>query len=121
LLLLSLLPLCGCRKAQPIVSGGRPIGYWIKASHGPDATARKEAVFKLGNAGPTDPTVLPALIAALKDSDARVRCETILALAKFGPDAKPADDALTEIQSHDPDPKARDYAAKALKKIRGGG
>jgi hypothetical protein len=107
-----------CGNAQPTVAGGKPVSYWVEASHDTDANLRKQAVFKLGNVGASDPAVVPALIAALKDSDPHVRCEAILALVKCGPDAKEATDVLVELQSKDRVPKVRDYAAKALKKLQ---
>jgi HEAT repeat protein len=45
---------------------------------------------ELGNIGPGDPAALPALTGALKDADAGVRCEAVLALLKYGPGAKEA-------------------------------
>jgi HEAT repeat protein len=110
--------LSGCGKGQPPVAGGKPVSYWAAALHDPDPRQRKKAVFKLGNVGPMDATVFPALRAALRDRDASVRCEAILAILKFGPDAKEAIPDLTGVQQHDGDGKVRSYAAKALEKIR---
>src|SRR6516165_3376545 len=79
----------GCGKAEkPLMAGGKPVGYWVEALRGPDARLRKQAAFKLGNVGPADPSAFPALLGALKDPDARVRCEVILALLKFREDRK---------------------------------
>jgi HEAT repeat protein len=110
--------LSGCRKAEPPLAGGKQITYWIEALKDPDPKQRKTAAFKLGNVGPTDATVLPALIGALKDADAGVRCEVILALVKCAPQAKEAIPELTELQKKDSDAKVRDYAAKALEKLK---
>jgi HEAT repeat protein len=109
----------GCARAEPTLSGGKPVDHWIKALTEPDAKVRKTAAFKLGNAGPVDAAVFPALVAGLKDSDPAVRCEVILALLKFGPVAKEAIPALTDLRQQDEEPKVRDYAAKALVKIEG--
>jgi HEAT repeat protein len=109
----------GCGKAQPTLAGGKPVSYWVKVLRGPDAKLRKKAAFKLGNVGPTDATVLPALVRALKDADAGVRCEAILAVLKCGDEAKEAVPALTEVQRQDRDAKVRAYAAKALEKLQG--
>jgi HEAT repeat protein len=110
--------LSGCGKAQPALSGGKPVSYWTAALRDPDPRLRRKAVFKLGNVGPTDATVFPAVREALRDGDARVRCEAILALLKFGPEAKEAIPDLTGVQQRDPDKKVRSYAAKALEKMR---
>jgi HEAT repeat protein len=97
------------------------VDYWIKALQDPNTTVRKAAVTKLGNVGATDASAIPALIGALKDKDPHVRCEAILALVKSGNDAKAAIGSLTDLQLHDRDGKVRDYAAKGLKRLQGGG
>ena len=107
----------GCRQAEPTLSGGKPIDHWILALNDPDPNVRKIAATKLGNVGPADPAAFPALHAALNDREAVVRCEVILALLKFGPQAKDALPALAELRRRDPDAKVRDHAAKALAKL----
>ena len=99
--------LAGCVGEQAPQAGGKPVRYWIKALKSSDPKLRKTAAFKLGNVGPTDPAILPALLEALRDPDARVRCETILAILKFGPDAKEAIPALDQAQRQDRDAKVR--------------
>lgn len=117
LLALALIGLCGCGRPVATLAGGKPVGYWLDALHGPDARLRKTAVSKLGNVGPTDPAVVPALTAALKDRDAAVRREAITALMKCGADAREAIPVLTDLQQHDRDAQVRRYAAKALEAI----
>jgi len=84
----------------------------------PDIALRKKAAFTLGNIGPTDPAVLPALIGALKDPEAGVRREAILALVKCGPEAREAVPILEELHQRDRDAQVRDYAGRALEKLR---
>jgi HEAT repeat protein len=103
-----------CAKSPPTLAGGRPVGFWIEALQGPDAQLRKKAAFKLGNVGPADPAAFPALLAALSDRDASVRCEVILALAKFGAEAREAVPALVEVQRRDRDARVRLYAGRAV-------
>ena len=110
----------GCGKKEPMLAGGKPVSHWIEALQSPDARVRKQAAFKLGNVGPADPAALSSLIGALKDRDAVVRREAILALLKCGKEARDAVPALTEIQGRDPDAQTRTYAAKALEKLQGG-
>jgi HEAT repeat protein len=110
----------GCARRQPTLSGGKPVEHWIQALKDPDARVRQEAAFKLGNAGPVDAAVLPALVAALNDPDARVRSEAVLAVVKFGPAAKEAAPALTELGRNDRDPRVRRYCVQALEKIQPG-
>jgi HEAT repeat protein len=108
----------GCGKAQPTLAGGKPVSYWVEATHNPDPRVRKQAVFKLGNVGPTDPAALPAVTEALKDTDAGVRRVAILALVKFGGDARSALPVLTELRQRDRDAQVRSDAAKALDRIQ---
>jgi HEAT repeat protein len=116
LLVILLIGLSGCGRAQPTMAGGK----WAEALRAPDAKVRKRAAFTLGNIGPSDPAVLPALVWALRDADAGVRCEAILALLKYGPGAGEAVPELTEAREKDREAKVRAYAAKALEKLKGG-
>jgi HEAT repeat protein len=110
--------LSGCRNSEPPLSGGKPISHWIETLQDPSPKARKKAVTKLGNAGTADAAVFPALMEALKDTDAEVRCEAILALMKLGPAAREAMPALTRMQRQDSDDQVRSFAAKALQKLQ---
>jgi HEAT repeat protein len=113
------ISLAGCTTTPAPDSGAR-VRHWIETLRQPDAKQRKQAAFKLGNLGLTDPaTVVPALIGALRDEDAGVRSEAILALLKCGPTAKDALPQLSEVQRKDGDVQVRSYAAKALAKIEG--
>jgi HEAT repeat protein len=109
----------GCGREQPPSVGGKPVRYWVQALQEPDAKSRKKAAFKLGNAGATDPAVVPALTGALRARDVGVRVEAALSLLKIGPAARGAIPALVEAQK-DRDAKVRAYAATALEKIQGG-
>jgi HEAT repeat protein len=108
----------GCGKSPPTLAGGKPVTYWVEALRDPDARQRKTAAFKLGNAGPADPAVLPALLAALQDPDPVVRREVILSLVKFGPAAREAVPVLEGLGERDPDPEVRAAAAKGLERLR---
>jgi HEAT repeat protein len=107
----------GCERPAPL-AGGEPVSHWVQALKDPDARQRKKAAHKLGNAGPAEADVVPALTAALQDRDAGVRGEAALALGKCGPAAKDAIPALMALQQ-DRDPTVRTYAADALNKIQG--
>jgi HEAT repeat protein len=108
----------GCRKPGPALAHGRPVAEWVEVLRDPDARARKKAVGVLGNVGPVEPAVVPALAGAVRDRDAAVRAEAALALMKIGPAAREAESALTEAQN-DQDPAVRRLAAKALERVRG--
>jgi HEAT repeat protein len=121
LVVLALLGLLagGCTKRdEPVRAGGKPASHWVNALKDHDPKVRKEAAVKLGNLGPANPEVVPALTGALKDPDAGVRQEAIVALSRCGAAASDAIPALTELQSRDPSPEVRDYAGKALKKLQ---
>jgi HEAT repeat protein len=107
----------GCGGGEPTMAGSR----WAEALRDPDPKVRKKAAFTLGNIGPSDPAVLPALLGAMKDSDPQVRSEVILALVKYGPQAQQAVPQLTEMRDRDPDAKCRNYASKALEKLKENG
>lgn len=114
------MALAGC-SGTPAPDTGARVRHWIATLHAPDARLRKEAAFKLGNLGLTDPaTVVSALTAALNDADRRVRCEAILALVKCGPAAQQARGELSQLLRADRDARVRDYAAKALAKLDAG-
>jgi HEAT repeat protein len=113
--------LVGCGKTKPpMLAGGKSVEHWVQALADHNLKVREEAVTKLGNVGTSDPTAIPALIGALKDKNAHVRCGAILALAKSPQAAQEAIAPITELQQHDHDPKVRDYAAKSLRRLQGG-
>ncbi len=116
-----LLLVSGCKKGQPALAGGKPVSYWVESLSNPDPKLRKTAVFKLGNVGTTDPAVFPALLGALRDDQAGVRREAILALLKCGDAARDAVPLLTQISRQDRDLQVRSYAVKALDKLQGHG
>jgi HEAT repeat protein len=118
-LLLAVL-LNGCGEPPQTLVGGKSVTYWVEALHDADARQRKTAVSKLGNVGPADSAVLPALLEALGDPDAAVRREAIVSLMKYGPAAREAVPTLDDLRQRDPDVQVRDYAAKGLEKLRRG-
>jgi HEAT repeat protein len=110
----------GCAKANPTLSGGHPVSHWVEALKSRDAKERQKAVAKLGNVGPSDAAVVPALLGALKDPAAEVRRETIVALVKCGADARSALPTLANLRQSDRDAKVRDYAGRAMSKLQDG-
>jgi HEAT repeat protein len=119
-LVVTFILVCGCNRSLPTPSGGKPTSYWVDAlKHRPETELRKEAAFKLGNIGPSDPSVYPALMEALKDYQAVVRCEAIRALLKLGSIAHEAIPTLVELRDRDRDSKVRICATKALEKLQG--
>ncbi len=112
-ILVGLVLLAGCGRQEAPLAGGRPISRWLDAAKASDPQVRIQAVAKLGNAGDSNPQVLPALIAALKDREPRVRCAAILAIVKVGDGSESVMKPL-ELAESDPDAKVREYARKAL-------
>ena len=90
---------------------------WTHELSDADPKARREAAAKLGNVRASDPAAVAALCEALRDSDAVVRREAIVALSKLGPAAQGALPALKTLQRGDPDPKVRSFAAQAVEKL----
>jgi HEAT repeat protein len=117
--LLLVLGTAGCRRAStPTLAGGKPVSNWVRALQSPEPRERRAAVVKLGNVGPSEAAVLPALRSALHDADAGVRREAIVALMKFGAGSADAATELMEMREGDPDSTVREYAAKATARLK---
>jgi HEAT repeat protein len=67
-------------------------------------------------AGPDAKYAVPALVAALKDSQGAVRVAAVDALGEMGPDAKEAAPHLTRL-FHDPSSAVREAARQALVRV----
>ena len=107
---------CG-EKRTPMLAGGREVKSWVADLQSPEARVRRQAVLKLGNVGGTDPSVAPALAQALRDPDALVRHDAMLAVVKL---PTPPDDIVTTLRAmakDDKDARCRESAGKALKKL----
>src|SRR5205807_844892 len=76
---------------------------------------RRKAANALGLAGPDAAAAVPALVEALKDTDAQVRGTAARALAAVGPSAVPA---LLKAAESSPDRPARPLAYLALGESR---
>ncbi len=75
-------------------------------------------MLKLGNVGDADPAAAEGLAEALYDTDAVVRRDAILAVAKM---SKPGPTILAQLKAmreSDRDPVVRDHAGKALTHFR---
>jgi vesicle coat complex subunit len=116
---ISLVLISGCGQ-QAVTSSGKPAEYWLQQARHADPKERQKAIKALGRLGPTEPAAMPALIAAVDDSNPAVRAEAVLALLNIGPAAREAIPAL-ENAARDPDSRVKRLAAKALERIRGGG
>jgi HEAT repeat protein len=109
------IAVCGCQRGgDPVLAGGKSIEGRLQALRDPNPKIRREAAEKLGNVGPSDAQVVPALRTALADKDARVRSAAILALVKCGDAAAPTLSVLTDLQTKDPDRQVREYAKEAV-------
>ena len=117
-LLLASLAGCG-NAAPPLTAGGHPVAHWLDEAKKPNPKDRKTAVRKLGHVGTADPAAIPVVIAALKDKDSAVRKEAAAAVLNLGPAAKDAEPILAEIAKADANKTVREYAAKALIRVRG--
>jgi HEAT repeat protein len=118
LALFALSELAGCGEARPSFQvGGRQVKDWVTDLHSPQATVRRQAVHKLGNVGDVDPAAALALTEALHDTDALVRHDAVLGVLKLAKPSRQITDALGAMAKDDPDPKVRDIATKAVKKL----
>src|SRR5262249_7877407 len=107
------IALWGCGQTLPPMAGAK----WAAALRDSSAKARKKAAFTLGNIGPSDSAVVPALVTALGDADGGVRCQAILALVKCGPEGRQAIPLLEGLKEKDPDTKVRQHAARAIEQL----
>jgi HEAT repeat protein len=118
LFLAALIALAGCSSQPgPQLAHGKSVEHWVRELKSDDAKARKRAAEVLGNVGPADSTVVPALAGAARDRDRNVREAVVVALLKMGDAAADATPALVEA-SKDSDARVRSQALKALERIR---
>ncbi len=113
----------GCGKTEPPRSGGRTASYWVEVLQqpDPDVELRRKAALKLGPLVLKDNAVIPALLAALKDTDSQVRSAALRSLSIYsGGRGKEVLPAVSEVQQQDPDPNVREAAAKAVNWLTNG-
>lgn len=92
----------------------------IKALDDKDAGVRQNAAWALGRLKPTGARpAVEALAGKLADSDAAVRRDAAGALQDFGPDAKPALDALVDRAGVEADPLVRKAVLTTLTNLVG--
>jgi hypothetical protein len=106
----------GCSKT-PLTVHDKPVSYWLDEAHDPDPASRKKAVTALGLAAAADHDAKSAVVDALNDSDASVRDTAVLALLNLGASASDAIADLKEMATNDPDPKVREHADRAVRRI----
>jgi HEAT repeat protein len=114
-----LMTTSGCRREErgPFLAGGREVKSWVADLHDPKPAVRRTAVLKLGNVGEGDPAVLEALAEALRDKDALVRRDAIMAIAKQKNPSEAVRAQLKTMSESDRDSLVRDHAKKALNKF----
>ncbi len=112
---------CGCG-AEPPRSGGRTAAYWAEVLKQNKVELRRKAATKLGPLILTDAAALPAVLDAIHDSDADVRARAFWALGVYcGPKAAEIVPVLREVCERELDPKAKEAATAALRKLNAGG
>ena len=84
-----------------------------------DSEFRREVIVTLGFLGDRSTETVQALASALKDPNAELRQQTVLALSRFGGAAKLASAELTRVFKEDVDKTVRTYAVHALSQSYG--
>lgn len=113
---------CGCSSETPR-SGGRTASYWAEVLKQDDnVELRRKAALKLGPLILIDKAALPALLEAVKDTDAEVRASAARGLGIYsGPKGSEVLPALRELHQNDPDPKTRQMAGQAIERLESKG
>jgi HEAT repeat protein len=113
---IALFGACGCARTEqgPILAGGREVKSWLADLHDRKPQVRRQSVLKLGNVGDSDPAAAEGIAEALRDTDALVRRDAILAAAKL---TRPGETILAQLRAmsqSDRDTLVRDHATKAM-------
>jgi HEAT repeat protein len=112
------LVLVGCGKTHTPTSGGRTASYWAEVLQKEEVELRRKAAAKLGPLILIDKAALPALLSAIKDSDAEVRSATARSLGIYtGSRAGEVLPALREMAKQDADTTVREAATKAIERL----
>jgi RNA polymerase sigma factor (sigma-70 family) len=77
------------RDKAEVLFRGKPATFWVKALRDRDPKFRQDALTALGGIAEVDHSLLPIIIASLRDSDEEVRETASVQLAKVGPPALP--------------------------------
>jgi HEAT repeat protein len=92
-----------------------PIVALLRGS--PEPFVRQQAAAVLARYGPSAAQGVPSLRMALKSDVADVRERAAFLLGTIGPKARPAQEELTAIARQDPNPRMRQVAAEAMRRI----
>jgi HEAT repeat protein len=109
---------CGTQTRGRLLAGGREVKSWVAELRNPNPKVRRQAVLKLGNVGDADPAAAEGLAEALHDSDALVRRDAIPAVLKLSKLSDAIVAQLGTMSRSDSDPGVRDYATRALAKLK---
>jgi HEAT repeat protein len=109
----------GCGKKELPRSGGRTASYWARVLQEDESVElRTKAATKLGPLVLIDKAAMPALFAALKDTEADVRSAAARSLGVYsGEKAKDVLPALRELEQLDVDQSVREAARKAIEHL----
>jgi len=122
IILLLAMVITGCSRTPTVPSdlvfSGQHVQHWLTLAKSKQTKDRKHAIEVLSNVGPAHPEAIPALIVALRDTDASIRLASVQGLSKIGPPASSALPAL-ETSTKDNDKRVADQAKAAIKRIQG--
>jgi HEAT repeat protein len=99
------------------VAHNHKLSEWVADLRAPAPYSRNLAAYEIASLGPAAAPAVPALIDALRDSEASVRYPVTVALREIGPAAKAAIPALKKMYEEDLNDEIASSARRAIKAI----
>lgn len=105
-------------KGKEPVTDGRTLSQWVADLKAAAPQVRNAAAYEISGLGPSAAPAVPALIAALDDSEASVRFPVTVALGEIGPAASAAVPRLKKMMDEEINDEVAAAARRALRKIQ---
>jgi HEAT repeat protein len=100
------------------VTDGRTLSQWVADLKAAAPQVRNAAAYEISGLGASAAPAVPALIAALDDSEASVRFPVTVALGEIGPAASAAVPRLKKMMDEEINDEVAAAARRALRKIQ---
>jgi HEAT repeat protein len=104
--------------AKEPVADGRTLSEWVSDLKATAPQVRNAAAYEISGMGPAAAAAVPALIAALDDSEPSVRFPVTVALGEIGPAAKDAVPRLKKMMDEEINDEIAAGAKRALRRIQ---